>query len=71
MEDLFNRGKFTIELHEGDSLGIVVSTDDPVNKDARELLQIEEERRRDLIKGQSGDEITQEYECEEQRPGND
>ncbi|MEP7233280.1 MAG: glycogen debranching enzyme N-terminal domain-containing protein, partial [Ginsengibacter sp.] len=59
IEDLFTHGKFTIELHEGDSIGIIVSTDDPANKDANELLHAEEDRRRELLKGQPDDETTQ------------
>ncbi len=56
IEDLFTHGKFTIELKEGDSIGIIISTDDPANKDANELLLREKERREALLKGQPNDE---------------
>ncbi|MEO8110056.1 MAG: amylo-alpha-1,6-glucosidase [Ginsengibacter sp.] len=59
IEDLFTHGKFIIELKEGDSIGIIISTEDPANKDAHELLRMEEDRRRELLKGQPGDETTQ------------
>ena len=48
-EDLFSHGKFSVPLKEGDSLGIILSTDDPTGKEAHELLVKEEKRRRALL----------------------
>lgn len=48
-EDLFNHGKFLVELKQGDSLGIILSTEDPLNKNAVELLLKEKQRRESLI----------------------
>jgi predicted glycogen debranching enzyme len=49
IEDLFNHGKFLFELKQGDTLGIILSTDDPSNKNAVELLLKEKQRRESLI----------------------
>jgi predicted glycogen debranching enzyme len=49
VEDLFNHGKFSVELKQGDTLGIILSTDDPSNKNAVELLLKEKQRRERLI----------------------
>jgi len=59
IEDLFTHGKFTLELNAGDSLGIIISTDDPTNKDAHELLAKESLRRQSLLSNQPEDETTQ------------
>lgn len=48
-EDLFNHGTFSIQLKEGDRLGIIVSTEDPSNKNAEELFEIEKSRKLQLI----------------------
>lgn len=56
-EDLLNHGIFSVALHEGDTLGIIISTDDPVGKDARKLLDSERERREALISGKPDDEM--------------
>ncbi|MEO6454647.1 MAG: amylo-alpha-1,6-glucosidase [Ginsengibacter sp.] len=57
-EDLFSPGKFSVELNEGDSIGIIISTDDLANKDAHELLAKESLRRQSLLKNQPEDETT-------------
>ncbi|CAN5834393.1 amylo-alpha-1,6-glucosidase [soil metagenome] len=49
-EDLLNHGKLLVDLKESDTLGIILSTEDPSNKDACELLQKEKQRREHLIK---------------------
>jgi predicted glycogen debranching enzyme len=59
IEDLFNHGVFSVELNEGDSLGIIISTENPEGKDAKELLQREEKRKRELIKDIPADETLQ------------
>lgn len=56
-EDLFNHGVFSVELKEGDSLGIIISTENPAGRDAHELLQKEEKRRKELLKEQPDNEL--------------
>lgn len=56
-EDLFNHGIFHIELNEGDCLGIIISTEDPSNKSAYELLATERNRRQMLLKDAAEDEL--------------
>lgn len=58
-EDLFNHGIFSVELKEGDLLGIIISTENPAGKDAHELFQKEKERREKLLEGQPKDETVQ------------
>ena len=58
-EDLFNHGMLTVELKEGDSLGIIISTENPEGRDAKALMFKEEERRKELLKGQPADETIQ------------
>ena len=48
-EDLFNHGKFLVELKQGDILGIVLSTEEPSDKNAVSLLLKEKQRRESLI----------------------
>lgn len=56
-EDLFNHGIFSVELKKNDSLGIIISTEDPVGKDPYELLSRETRRRKLLISNQPDDEL--------------
>ena len=58
-EDLFNHGMFTLELKEGDNLGIIISTEDPQNRNVHILLEQENLRRKDLIKGYEKNETLQ------------
>ena len=58
-EDLFNHGMFTLELKEGDSLGIIISTEDPQNRNVHILLEQENLRRKDLIKSYEKNETLQ------------
>jgi predicted glycogen debranching enzyme len=58
-EDLFNHGIFSVELKEGDSLGIIISTENPEGRDAKKLLLKEQKRRKDLLKEQPADETLQ------------
>ena len=55
-EDLFNHGKISVELKKGDSLGIIISTENPVGRDAHELLRKETHRRQLLLNNQPNDE---------------
>jgi len=48
-EDLFNHGTFTVELKEGDKLGIIISTENPANKNAFDLFEKEKARKLQLI----------------------
>lgn len=48
-EDLFNHGTFTIELNEGDTLGIIISTENPANKNAFDFFEKEKARKLQLI----------------------
>lgn len=55
-EDLFNHGTFSVELKKGDSLGIIVSTENPDGRNAHELLTKENMRRQLLVSHQPDDE---------------
>ena len=55
-EDLFNHGTFTVELKQGDSLGIIISTESPGGRNAHELFSKENLRRQLLISSQPDDE---------------
>jgi predicted glycogen debranching enzyme len=56
VEDLFTHGNFSIALKQGDSLGIILSTDDPAGKDAHELFRKEKNRKISLLKQKAADE---------------
>jgi len=56
-EDLLNHGLFTVKLKPGDTLGIIISTDDPVGKDPYDLLAKEALRRKLLLSNQPDDSI--------------
>ncbi|HET7002843.1 MAG TPA: amylo-alpha-1,6-glucosidase [Puia sp.] len=55
-EDLFNHGVFSVSLKQGDSLGIIVSTDNPKGRDTHQLLKKETARRLSLLKDFPSDE---------------
>ena len=57
VEDLFTPGKFSVEFQEGDRVGIIVSTDNPLKKEAHKLLATESHRRHSLLADQPSDEI--------------
>jgi predicted glycogen debranching enzyme len=48
-EDLFTPGKFTIAVQEGDSIGIILSTEATAGKDAHVLFEKEKLRRAQLL----------------------
>lgn len=58
-EDLFNHGIFSVELKKGDSLGIIISTEDTNGRDAQTLLAKESLRRQTLLNDQPDDETMQ------------
>ncbi|MBS4065397.1 MAG: glycogen debranching enzyme family protein [Chitinophagaceae bacterium] len=55
-EDLLNHGVFSVELQEGDALEVIISTENPEGRKARQLLLMEAKRRKDLIKDIPADE---------------
>ena len=58
-EDLFTSGKLSVNLKQGDSFGIIISTDTVQGKNAKELLAKEYKRRKALLEDQPADEIFQ------------
>ena len=58
-EDLFSYGRLSVQLKKGDSLGIIISTEDPAGKEAHELLAKESLRRQSLLNNQPGDKAIQ------------
>jgi predicted glycogen debranching enzyme len=56
-EDLFNHGLFSVSLREGDSLEIIISTENPAGRSAQKLLTGEKLRRQGLISGKPDDEM--------------
>lgn len=58
-EDLFNHGVISVEMKEGDSLHIIVSTENPQGRDAKELVLREEKRKKELVKNIPADETLQ------------
>jgi predicted glycogen debranching enzyme len=58
-EDLFNHGIFSVQLKKGDSLGIIISTQNTTGRDAHELLAKESLRRQLLLNEQPGNEMIQ------------
>jgi predicted glycogen debranching enzyme len=58
-EDLYSPGKFNVTLHPGDTLGIIISTNNPGEKNAFHLFAEEEKRRMELLPAETKREITQ------------
>jgi predicted glycogen debranching enzyme len=58
-EDLFNHGIFSVQLEEGDELNIIISTENPEDRDANDLIKQELKRRKKLLKGHPEDETLQ------------
>ena len=50
-EDLFNHGLFSVQLKDGDSLNIIISTDDPTGKNPDTLFETEKNRKLSMTKG--------------------
>ena len=57
VEDLYAPGEFSLTLQKGDSLGVIISTDDPSGKDAVGLLVKESFRRQLLTNDLPKDEV--------------
>lgn len=49
-EDLFNHGTISVELHEGEKLGIIISTENPSHKNAEALFEKEKQRKLNIFK---------------------
>jgi len=49
-EDLYTHGKFSVKLKKGDTLGIILSTENPEEKDAFKLFAAEKKRREKIVK---------------------
>lgn len=56
-EDLYSHGRFSVKLTKGDKLGIIVSTESPVGRDAIKLLNEERVRRSAITKKFDGQDI--------------
>ena len=54
-EDLFNHGIFRVELKDGDALHIIVSTENPGDKNPNTLFENEKYRKLSLLKAVPGD----------------
>lgn len=52
-EDLFTHGQFKLELNAGDKLSVIISTENPVRRDAFQLFAAEKRRREQLCEGPS------------------
>lgn len=59
VEDLFTHGVFNVALKQGDTLGIIISTDNPGERDAFQLMAAEQERRKLLLTDMPGDDTLQ------------
>jgi predicted glycogen debranching enzyme len=59
IEDLFNHGVFSVSIKEGDSFGIIISTEYPAEKNAWDLFNKEIQRRERLLYQQPDDELVQ------------
>ncbi len=56
-EDLFNHGTFSVELKQGDLLGIIISTENTDGRNAQQLLAKETKRRKLLLSNQPDNEM--------------
>ncbi|MFC0771967.1 amylo-alpha-1,6-glucosidase [Terrimonas alba] len=55
-EDLFNHGILSVSLQQGDSVSIIVSTENPTDRNADEMMEKEKQRRELLLTNQPHDE---------------
>lgn len=53
-EDLFNHGKFSVELKSGSKLGVILTTENSSGKDAFKLFDKEKRRREKLVENYAG-----------------
>ncbi len=59
VEDLFTHGHFSVELKEGDLLGVILSANDPAAKNAIDIVRAEKDRRLGLLSGASASPLEQ------------
>lgn len=59
VEDLFSYGHFSVDLKEGDTLGIIISTNNIDNQKAEQLVQQEATRRKGLLSDAAGPQLQQ------------
>lgn len=52
-EDLYTHGNFSVALKKGASLGVIISTEDPLNRNALKVLTAERKRRENLVRDHS------------------
>jgi len=53
-EDLYTHGQFIVDLKAGDTLGIIISTENPLGRDAFALFAVEKMRREHLLDAHGG-----------------
>ncbi|HRH60064.1 MAG TPA: amylo-alpha-1,6-glucosidase [Chitinophagaceae bacterium] len=58
-EDLFNHGRISVVLKEGDTIGIIISTQNPAGRNAIELFEQEKQRRLAIIQPYKNETIQQ------------
>jgi len=56
-EDLFTHGKFQVELKRGSKVGVIISTENPADRDAFKLFNKEKKRREKIVESFSANEI--------------
>lgn len=54
-EDLYTHGTFSVKLEKGDSLGVMISTEDPSRRNALKILATERKRRENIVRDFSTD----------------
>ncbi len=50
-EDLYTHGKFSVKMKKGDTLGVIISTEDPAGKNAFRIFSAEQKRREKIVGG--------------------
>ena len=58
-EDLFNHGRISVQLKEGDTIGIIISTENPAGRNAIELFEQEKQGRLAIIQPYSNETLQQ------------
>ncbi|MEP6844792.1 MAG: amylo-alpha-1,6-glucosidase [Panacibacter sp.] len=58
-EDLFNHGRISVELKEGDVIGIIISTENPAGRNAIELFNKEKQRRKSIVNSYTDETLQQ------------
>jgi predicted glycogen debranching enzyme len=58
-DDLFNHGTLSVELNQGDKIGVIISTENLAGRNAMELFLNEKERKQSLISGVADETLQQ------------